>query len=46
MSGLISDTQTDEIGVSEWNFDTLKDESSLWRSVTKDSKNRVYFQNC
>jgi len=29
VSGLISDTQNDKIGVSEHNFDTLNDESSL-----------------
>jgi len=29
MSGLISDTQNDKIGLSEQNFDTLNDESSL-----------------
>ena len=28
MSGLISDTQNDKIGLSEQNFDTLNDESS------------------
>ena len=29
VSGLISDTQNDKSGVSEHNFDTLNDESSL-----------------
>jgi len=29
LSGLIPDTQNDKIGLSEQNFDTLNDESSL-----------------